>query len=147
MKDDDIHTLFSQPMRFDDEAVFHERIMGGLKTKTWFRQGLIALAGIAGGLYALVQFVRLPGLTAPPALPVAQGATPIVPSRSEVTFEAELGMGREMVDTAVRWLAQGLGKSTDYLLIVQSPAFFWISFSLCMTIVGLYLVNMREESL
>jgi len=139
MKDEDIHALFGNPMRFDDDEAFHGRVMGGLRTKTWLRQGLVALAGIAGGLYALVQFVRLPGLS--------QTTVRAAEVRSDVTFEAELGAGRELIETGVRWLAQGLGKSTDYLLLMQSPAFFWVSFSLCMTIVGLYLVNMREEGL
>lgn len=141
MKDEDLYHLFQTPMRFDDEPAFQDRVMRRLGAKNWLRQGLIALAGLLGGLYALTQLVRLPGLSS-----TAEAATrPSV--APDATFEASLGFGRELVESVANGLALGLSKSTDYLAFAQSPLFFWISFSLCMSIVGLYLVNMREEGM
>ncbi|MFT3997576.1 MAG: hypothetical protein QM667_09230 [Asticcacaulis sp.] len=142
MTDDDLQALFNQPVRLDDGPAFEERVMSRLKTKTWLRQGLIALAGMMGGLYALVQFVRFPG-----AKTTAEALVTPPPVHTTGAFEVELGAGREMFDGLMRGMAQGLDASTDYLLLMQSPAFFWVSFSLCMAIVGLYLANMREEGL
>lgn len=139
MKDDDFHALFNTPQRFDDEQVFHDKVMRGLRLKTWFRQALIALSGIVGGLYALVQFVRVPNWA-------FTGETQIV--RATVTqTDAGLDAGREMVDAAGLYVARFLNTSTDYLVWMQSPLFFWVSFSLCMAIVGLYLANVYEEAL
>ncbi|ESQ80346.1 hypothetical protein [Asticcacaulis sp. YBE204] len=142
MKDDDFHTLFNTPQRFDDEAQFHDQVMRGLKTGTWLRQGLIALSGIIGGLYALMQFVHLPGWT-----PAAESEVREVVAKTDTGFEAGLGVGRDLLDAAANYLANGLSRSTDYLTVMQSPLFFWVSFSLCMAIVGLYLVNGREDAL
>ncbi|MDC7682021.1 hypothetical protein PQU92_01965 [Asticcacaulis sp. BYS171W] len=142
MKDDDFHALFNAPQRFADEAVFHDRVMRSLNTKTWLRQGLIALSGIIGGLYALMQFVRLPGWT-----PAAEAEVRAVATRTDSGFEAGLGVGRDLLESAAHSLANGLSRSTEYLTLMQSPLFFWVSFSLCMAIVGLYLVNAREDAL
>ncbi|UDF02509.1 hypothetical protein [Asticcacaulis sp. AND118] len=140
MKDEDLYNLFQTPMRFDDEPAFQAQVIRRLGAKNWLRQGFIALAGILGGLYALMQFVRVPGLS--PAT-----ATPARAASSDATFEAGLGFGRELADVTARWVALALSKSTDYLAFAQSPLFFWVSFSLCMSIVGLYLINMREEGI
>lgn len=140
MKDDDFYALFNAPMRFDDDEAFQAKVLSGLGVKSWLRQALIVLSGVVGGLYALVQFVRMPGWATPPANLQTLSA-------ADATTDTGLIIGQKWIDDIARQLANVLDASGEYLLWIQSPLFFWLSFSLCMAIIGLYLANSSEEAL
>jgi hypothetical protein len=124
----DIAGMFAAPVAFDDAPVFEARVMRRLHLKLWLRQWLVVLAGGIGGLYALAQFVRLPGWT--------NGAKPDT-----------LRAGAELIDRMQGDLVSLSGQSMQYLTFLQTPTFFWVSFALCLTLLGLYYAYSQEETL
>lgn len=139
MKDDDLKSLFDINPAYDDEAAFQQRVMMGIRLKNGFRQGLIVLSGFVGGLYALMQFIRIPGWTA--GTQGLNSPARITDRTTDVTLEA----GAELVDLATRALADFLHSLGGYIQWMQTPLFFWVSFALCSTILTLYLINGSEE--
>lgn len=131
-EDADIAGLFAAPMAFDDAPAFEGRVMRRLHLKLWLRQWLVVLAGVVGGLYALAQFVRLPGWV---------GGAQQAGKPDTLRASAEL-VGR--LQTTMAGLA---GESMPYLNFLQTPMFFWLSFCLCLTLLGLYYAYSQEETL
>jgi hypothetical protein len=131
INDNDIAGLFAAPAAFDDAPAFEARVMRRLHIKLWLRQWLVVLAGGIGGLYALTQFVRLPGWSRE-----AQTAAPDT-----------LRAGAEFIDQMQGDLLSLTGQSMHYLTFLQTPMFFWVSFALCLTLLGLYYAYSQEETL
>ncbi len=131
LNDADIAGLFAAPHSFDDAPVFEGRVMRRLHLKLWLRQWLVVLAGAIGGVYALAQFVRLPGWTGP------------APAGTPDTLRA----GAELIDQVQGDLVNLTGQSMHYLTFLQTPMFFWVSFALCLTLLGLYYAYSQEETL
>lgn len=140
MKDSDIEDLFSAPTAYDDAAAFEQRVMRGLKVKLWLRQWLVVLAGFIGGVYALAQLIRMPDF---------QVGGQSVYSRSLAAVESDetWRAGVELVDVVRQQLMNVMDSSAQYLSYMQTPAFFWVSFSLCLAIVGVYYAYSQEETI
>ncbi len=130
MKDDDIAHLFSHAPEHNDADVFEARVIMRLRLKLWLRQGLVVLAGVVGGIYALAQFIRLP-----------EGVVSTRPAE-----QAAL-VGIEVVDDWTRNGFDVLTHSAPYLSYMQTPGFFWLSFALCVGFLGLYFAWSQEETL
>jgi hypothetical protein len=142
MKPDDeaIRELFAAMPVYKDAPAFEARVMRGLRLKLWLRQGVIALAGIVGGLYALAQFVRVPSLTFGDKV---LSRTQMAKVETDQTFRAGVqffdGMGKNAVGL--------FDSSVHYLGIMQTPLFFWVSFSLCLACLALYYAYSQEETI
>ncbi len=142
MKDSELSDLFAAPSRFDDADAFEGRVMRGLKVKLWMRQWLVVLAGFVGGLYALAQFVRLPEWTFGSKAPYAETF-----HKAAVDTDNTLRVGAEFVDVARKSFGDLLDQSGHYVTFMQTPIFFWLSFSLCLAFLGLYYAYSQEETL
>jgi hypothetical protein len=142
MRDSDIEDLYAAPAAYDDAEVFERRVMQGLKVKLWLRQWLVVLAGFIGGVYALAQLVRMPdwqvGGKSVYGRSLEQAA-----AETDETWRA----GVELVDVARRSFMDLMDSSAQYLTYMQTPAFFWVSFSLCLAIVGVYYAYSQEETI
>ncbi|HVZ30348.1 MAG TPA: hypothetical protein VG839_08135 [Asticcacaulis sp.] len=130
-EDTGIAELFAAPMTFDDAPAFEGKVMRRLHIKLWLRQWLVVLAGGIGGLYALAQFVRLPGWAGE-----ARAGAPD-------TLRAGAAFIGQMQGDLVNLGSQ----SMQYLNFLQTPTFFWVSFALCLTLLGLYYAYSQEETL
>ncbi|MDC7674589.1 hypothetical protein [Asticcacaulis machinosus] len=140
MKDEDLKSLFDITPAYDDEAAFQQRVVMGIRLKAAFRQGLIVVSGFVGGLYALIQFIRIPGW----ALNSELGGSVRAATRgTDATLEA----GVEFADLIASGFADFLQSIGGYIQWMQTPLFFWVSFALCSTILALYLINGSEEIL
>ncbi|MBW8735181.1 MAG: hypothetical protein JF571_12935 [Asticcacaulis sp.] len=135
MTDGDLAELFAQPMPFDDTAQFEAKVVRGLSLRLWMRHWLVVLAGFVGGVYALAQIVRVPGVAAQSLRTAAV--------RTDHTFNA----GIQAMDVAGKNMASLTDQWGHYLGMMQTPAFFWVSFSLCLMFVGLYYAYSQEEAL
>ncbi len=137
MTDDEFKTelseLFATPMAFDDQAMFETRTQNRLGLKLWFRQWLVVMAGLVGGVYALFQFVRLP-----------EGTFSM--KEAQVQTDQSLQAGAKLFNAAGHQIS-GLTSGTHALDLVQTPMFFWAAFALCLTLLGLYYAYSREEAL
>jgi len=142
MKDSELSDLFATPARFDDTEAFEGRVMRGLQVKLWMRQWLVVLAGFVGGLYALAQFVRLPEWTSGGKVAYAETF-----HKAAVDTDNTLRVGIEFVDVARQSFGNLLNQSGQYLTFMQTPVFFWLSFSLCLAFLGLYYAYSQEETL
>lgn len=131
--ENELGELFAAPMTFDDSPTFETRTQNRLALKLWFRQWLVVMAGLIGGVYALFQFVRLPEGT-------------ISLKQAQVQTDHSLQAGAKLFNAAGHQIS-GLTNSTHTLDIVQTPMFFWAAFALCMTLLGLYYAYSREEAL
>lgn len=129
--DGDIAGLFAAPVAFADAPAFEGRVMRRLHLKLWLRQWLVVLAGGIGGLYALTQFVRLPGWVG--------GGRPDAPTT--------LRAGAELVDELQSRVIGLAGEAAQYVTFLQTPMFFWVSFALCLTLLALYYAYSQEEAL
>lgn len=136
--DRDIEAMFAAPTAFDDTLAFERRVMNGLRMKLWMRQWLVALAGFVGGVYALAQLVRMPDWTMNGRSVIRTAAV-----ETDETWRA----GVELVDVASSYLMNLMDQSGQYLTYMQTPAFFWVAFSLCMGFVGLYYAYSQEETI
>ena len=149
LKDEDIEIggLFSTPDLFEDNSEFEARVMRHLTLRLWFRHWLVVLAGFIGGLYALAQFLRLPqwvlsgqairgeSLPGHPLLTAANGTNDSIKAGVHAVDEVRQNLGA---------LTQS---SAHYLGMMQTPLFFWVSFTLCLTLIGLYYAYSQEETL
>lgn len=137
----DFSDLFASTHSFDDNEVFEGRVMRGLEVKLWLRQWLVVLAGFTGGLYALAQVVRLPNWTVTGKIVYGQGL-----EKATTDTDSTLRAGSQMFDD-LRTQAMGwMDSSAHYLNLMQTPLFFWVSFSLCLAFVGLYYAYSQEEA-
>lgn len=130
MKDEDIARLFAEPPHNNDAEVFEARVMMRLRLRLWLRQGLVVLAGVVGGIYALAQFIRLP-----------KG---VLSARQ--TEQAAM----ESIQVIDGWTRSGfdlLTHSAPYLSYMQTPSFFWVSFALCVGFLGLYFAWSQDETI
>ncbi|EGF90688.1 hypothetical protein ABI_37200 [Asticcacaulis biprosthecium C19] len=140
MKDSDIEDLFSAPAVYDDSAAFEQRVMRSLKVKLWLRQWLVVLAGFIGGVYALAQLVRMPDLQ-------IGGKSVYGRSLAAVESDETWRAGVELVDVIRQHFMNFMDSSAQYLTYMQTPAFFWVTFSLCLAIVGVYYAYSQEETI
>jgi hypothetical protein len=124
LEDDDIRDLFAAAPVYEDAPAFEARVMRGLRLKLWLRQGFVALAGVVGGLYALAQFVRVPNW-----------------------FFGEKVLSVEFFDVIGKNAVNLFYSSVHYLGIMQTPIFFWVSFSLCLACLALYYAYSQEETI
>ena len=142
MNDNELNDLFASQMRFDDADAFEGRVMRGLQVKLWLRQWLVVLAGFTGGLYALAQVVHLPNWTAGGKDVYGQTL-----QKAATDTDNTLRAGTQMFDV-FRTQAMGLmDSSAHYVTFMQTPLFFWVSFSLCLALVGLYYAYSQEETI
>ena len=138
--DGDIRDLFAATPVYADAPGFEARVMRGLLLKLWLRQGVIALAGLVGGLYALAQFVRVPNWTF--GEKVLSGSR-MARVETDQTFRA----GVEFFDVIGKNAVNLFYSSLHYLGIMQTPVFFWVSFTLCLACLALYYAYSQEEAL
>ncbi|MFT4075524.1 MAG: hypothetical protein QM647_08320 [Asticcacaulis sp.] len=141
--DDDIRALFAVTPVYDDAPAFQARVTRGLRMKLWLRQGVIALAGIVGGLYALAQFVRVPGLGSS----LGFGGKGLAPGMAQVESGHTLRAGVEFFDGMGKNAVSLFDSSVKYLGLMQTPLFFWLSFSLCLVCLALYYAYSQEETI
>ncbi len=140
LDDGDIRDLFAATPVYRDAAAFEARVTRGLRLKLWLRQGVIVLAGVIGGLYALAQFVRVPNWTF--------GEKVLNNSRmarveTDQTFRAGVALFDDLGKNALNLFYSSL----HYLGIMQTPIFFWVSFSLCLACLALYYAYSQEETI
>ncbi len=140
MNDSDIGDLFAANPVYDDAPVFAERVTRILRVRLWLRQGLVVLAGFIGGIYALAQFIRIPGLN-------ASGDGGLSLQKAAVDSNEAVRASAQFFDIAQVRLMDVLGSSAHYLNLMQTPLFFWVSFILCIVFLGLYYANSQEESI
>ncbi len=133
--DSDLAELFGQPLAFDDAAHFEAKVVRGLSLRLWMRHWLVVLAGFVGGVYALAQIVRVPNLNAQSLRSAA------------ATTDHTLNVGIQAMDAAGKTMTGLTDQWGHYLGLMQTPAFFWVSFSLCLMFVGLYYAYSQEEAL
>ncbi|MGN6210837.1 hypothetical protein [Asticcacaulis sp.] len=136
----DIRDLFAATPIYEDAAAFEARVMRGLRLKLWLRQGFVALAGVVGGLYALAQFVRVPNWSF--GEKVLSGSR-MARVETDQTFRA----GVEFFDVIGKNAVNLFYSSLHYLGIMQTPIFFWVSFSLCFACLALYYAYSQEETI
>ena len=137
----DLSDLFASTHDFDDGDAFEGRVNRGLQVKLWLRQWLVVLAGFTGGIYALAQVVRMPNWTATGKVVYGQGLQQAA-SDTDNTLRA----GSQMVDDLRVQVMGWMDSSAHYLTFMQTPLFFWVSFSLCLAFVGLYYAYSQEET-
>jgi len=135
LSDSDLAELFAQPMAFDDAQRFEAKAVRGLSMRLWMRHWLVVLAGFVGGVYALAQIVRVPSLNAQSLRTAA--------TKTDHTFNA----GVQVMDAAGKTVSNFTDQWGHYLGMMQTPTFFWVSFSLCLMFVGLYYAYSQEEAL
>jgi hypothetical protein len=140
LDDGNIRDLFAATPVYADAPAFETRVMRGLWLKLWLRQGVIALAGLVGGLYALAQFVRVPSWTF--SEKVLSGSK-LARVETDQTFRA----GVEFFDVLGKNAVNLFYSSMHYLGIMQTPIFFWVSFSLCLACLALYYAYSQEETI
>ncbi len=140
LDEDDIRDLFAVTPVYQDAPAFEARVMRGLRLKLWLRQGFVALAGVVGGLYALAQFVRVPHWSFGEKV-LSSGRMARV--ETDQTFRA----GVEFFDNIGKNAVNLFYSSVHYLGIMQSPVFFWVSFSLCLACLALYYAYSQEEAI
>ncbi len=139
LNDGDIKALFGAVPDFPDQDAFSGRVMRGLNMKLWLRGGLVALAGFIGGVYALAQFVRMPGWsTGMPQAKLVKAA-----AETDHTLRASF----KFMDVAGKDAINLVDASAHYLDIMQKPVFFWVSFALCLCVLGLYYAYSQEETI
>ena len=138
--EDDIRDLFAVTPVYKDAPAFEARVMRGLRLKLWLRQGFVALAGVVGGLYALAQFVRVPNWSFGERV-LSSGRMARV--ETDQTFRA----GVEFFDNIGKNAVNLFYSSVHYLGIMQTPVFFWVSFSLCLACLALYYAYSQEEAI
>ena len=142
MNDRDIEDMFGSPGAFDDAPAFEQRVMHGLQVKLWLRQWLVVLAGFVGGIYALAQLVRMPDWTVNGKTVYAQSI-----KQAAVGTDETLRAGAELFDILGRSLVKLMESTGHYLTYMQTPAFFWVTFFLCLAFVGLYYAYSQEETI
>ena len=135
LKDSDLAELFAQAQTFGDAPQFEAKVVRGLSLRLWMRHWLVVLAGFVGGIYALAQIVRVPNLN---AMSLKSAA-----ANTDYTLNA----GMKVMDAAGKNVANLTDQWDHYLSMMQTPAFFWVSFSLCLMFVGLYYAYSQEEAL
>ncbi|WP_443747743.1 hypothetical protein [Asticcacaulis solisilvae] len=135
LKDSDLAELFAQPLTFEDAPRFEAKVVRGLSMRLWMRHWLVVLAGFVGGIYALAQIVRVPDLSAQSLHSAA------------VRTDHTLNAGIQAMDVAGKTMSNFTDQWGHYLGMMQTPAFFWVSFSLCLMFVGLYYAYSQEEAL
>lgn len=143
MNDDDIGNLFASAPAYDDAPVFAERVTRSLRMRLWFRQGLVALAGFIGGIYALAQFVRFPELN----VSGGAGLYGRTLQKAAVDSDQALRASAQFFDVAQVKAMDVMGSSAHYLNLMQTPLFFWVSFLLCLGFLGLYYAYSQEETI
>jgi hypothetical protein len=131
--------LFASTPIYDDADAFKSRVTRGLRLKLWLRQGVIALAGIVGGLYALAQFVRVPSL--------GFGGKALGTQMAHVETGETFRAGVEFFDVIGKNAMNLFDSSVRYLGLMQTPLFFWVSFSLCLVCLALYYAYSQEETI
>ncbi|HEX7800024.1 MAG TPA: hypothetical protein VF402_06720 [Asticcacaulis sp.] len=131
-----LKSLFSEQPRYADAEGFCARLMFALRLKLWLRQGFIVLAGLIGGVYALAQFIRAPELRGRHVLTLKQAA-----ADTDHTLRAGAAMMSYARQNAGGWLDSW----AHYLGVMQSPIFFWVSFTLCLACLALYYAYSQEE--
>lgn len=138
MNDHDIGDLFAATPAYDDHERFAMRVDRALHLKLWLRQGLIVLAGFIGGIYALAQFIRVPGGL----------------GQYDKTLKSAAGDADRTLRASAEMFDMLHIKSTDMfdswshaLSLMQTPLFFWVSFSLCLAALGLYYAYSQEETI
>ena len=140
MNDNDLNDLFASPHVFDDSEAFEGRVVRGLQLKHWLRHGLIVVAGFTGGLYALAQVVRLPNWTIG-----GKGAQGLQQAAADT--DRTMRVGSQLFDDVRARMIEILDSSAHYVSFMQTPLFFWVSFALCLSLVGLYYAYSQEETI
>ncbi len=142
LDDRDLGDLFASVPDYADAEAFESRVTRGLHGRLWLRQGLIVLAGFVGGLYALAQFIHLPNWG-------IEGRTGYSSSfvKAAADTDQTLRVGVQFVDAAKSGAVNLLDSSAHYLTFMQTPVFFWFSFSLCLAFLGLYYAYSQEETI
>ena len=141
-EDRDLGELFAHVPDYADAEAFEGRVTRGLHMKLWLRQGLIVLAGFVGGLYALAQFIHLPNWSVEGK--TVYGSTLV---KAAADTDQTLRVGARFVDAAKGGAVNLLDSSAHYLTFMQTPVFFWLSFSLCLAFLGLYYAYSQEETI
>ena len=140
MNDNELNDLFASPETFNDGEAFEGRVMRGLQVKMWLRQWLVVLAGFTGGVYALAQVVRLPNWT-------SGGKAGYGLQKAAADTDNTLRAGTQMFDDIRDQMINVMDSSAHYVTFMQTPLFFWVSFSLCLALVGLYYAYSQEEAI
>ncbi|ESQ94393.1 hypothetical protein ABENE_02485 [Asticcacaulis benevestitus DSM 16100 = ATCC BAA-896] len=146
LKDDDIGDLFAAAPVYDDSEVFQARVMRGLRFNLWLRQGVVVLAGFVGGLYALAQFIHMPNWAGGEGGSAPKVATVTLTKAATETDET-LRAGVEFFDGMGKSAMSLIESSARYLNLMQTPFFFWVSFSLCLACLALYYAYSQEETI
>ncbi len=135
--DNSVRDLFAAVPDYPDADAFHRRVTRGLWLKLWLRQGFVVLAGFIGGVYALVQFLHMPAWSG--ATSHGSGPVAILASDTDTTLRngaAYMGQVSHLLD-----------QPSHYLALMQTPAFFWVSFATCFACLGLWYAYSHEEAL
>jgi hypothetical protein len=140
LDDGDIRDLFAATPVYGDAPAFEARVMRGLRLKLWLRQGFVVLAGLVGGLYALAQFVRVPNRTFGEKVLSSSNMARV---ETDQTVRAGLAFFDDIGRNAINLFYSSL----HYLGIMQTPIFFWVSFSLCLACLALYYAYSQEETI
>ena len=135
LTDADLAELFAQTLTFEDASGFETKVVRGLSMRLWMRHWLVVLAGFVGGIYALAQIVRVPDF----------GARSL--HTAAVRTDHTLDAGIQAMDVAGKTMSNFTDQLGHYLGMMQTPTFFWVSFSLCLMFVGLYYAYSQEEAL
>jgi len=138
MEEHDLISLFNRVKTFEDTDVFANKVLGRLRFKYWFRQSLIAFAGLMGGIYALLQFI--PMYATSNLSPVHESA-----SANSVTSDQTLRLSGEFFTHLGEHMFEFFMNMEHYISLIQTPWFFWVSFSLCIIAIALYYANFQEE--
>lgn len=146
LKDDDIGDLFAATPVYEDAEVFQVRVMRGLRFNLWLRQGFVVLAGFVGGLYALAQFVHIPNWAGGDGASTTKVAT-VTLQKAAVETDETWRAGVEFFDGMGKSAMSLFESSARYLNLMQTPLFFWVSFSLCLACLALYYAYSQEETI
>ena len=147
MKDDDddpggahLADLFDTTPVYEDAARFEAQIMRRLKTALWLRWGCVGVAACIGWLFALVVWIRMPGV-----ILSRQALADVMIAR--VKFDQILQSGIDLLNGTEVKTTGLLHVSSHSFNLMQMPVFYGISFSLYLVCVGLYYAYSQEETL
>jgi len=139
LTEEEVGDLFAIAQEFPDADEFTRRVKHRLDVKLWLRGWLVAFAGFVGGIYALAQIVHMPGWA------LSSSRAQLVKAAADTDHTLLAGfknMGFAGQDTV-----NFMSSSVHYLSLMQTPLFFWASFSLCLCVLALYYAYSQEEAI
>jgi hypothetical protein len=140
LDDQELQRLINQPQAFADADRFDRKVMRTLSLRLMWRNAVIGLAGLVGGIYALGQFVRLPLSDTGPSPASEPGLVTASVSAEQTVFQ-----GLKLFDAVTKRISEGLEWANRSIDFMHQPAFFWGSFAICVTLLVLYFAQSQEE--